>query len=239
MKNKGVLDKNYADERVKRPELVFRYKTRALIVKNKILKHYKKKNQLEVMSFGAAEGLTLVELDKLINGNSFTGVEFSQDLINKAPILPNNIKLIKGDVTKLNNKIKSQKFDVVIALALLEHLKNPKKAIVEAESILKKGGLFIATSPSPFWDSVSTKFGLLRDDQHEYDMTKKQFKKFIKNSGLSFVEFDRFMWSPVSFLPYLKVKLNPKLGLKIDAIVNKLKIFNMLYVNQIFIAKKN
>ena len=51
-------------------------------------------------------------------------------------------------------------------------------------------------------------------------------------------EFGKFMWAPISFLPYLGVRVSPGMSLKIDALVGKLKIFNFLFVNQFVIGRK-
>ncbi len=236
--SKGVLDKKYAIERLKKPELNFRFRVRATFVKNAIKKYLKKTENLEILDFGAAEGLTMLEMSKLLPGSNLIGIEYSQELINQAPELPENIKLMQGDVTDLENILKNSQFDAVSALAILEHLKNPEKALKEAFEALKPGGLFIASSPSPFWDHISTKLGLLKDEQHEVDMTKKLMIQIAKDAGFEVMKFTRFMWSPISFLPYLKIRVSPKFSLTVDNIVSKLFIFNWLFVNQAIIARK-
>ena len=123
-----------------------------------------------------------------------------------------------------NTGFPSENFDVVSALALLEHLKNPLLAIQEAYKTLKPGGLFIASSPNQFWDHISTKLGLLKNEQHEVDMNKKIMIKLVIDAGFEVVGFKRFMWSPISFLPYLKIKVPPVLSLKIDSFISNLFI---------------
>jgi 2-polyprenyl-3-methyl-5-hydroxy-6-metoxy-1,4-benzoquinol methylase len=238
MENKGVLDKQYAIERLKKPELNYRFKTRARFVKNTIQKHLGTASNLNILDFGAAEGLTMIEMHNLIPESSFLGIEYSEELIGLAPTLPSNIRLIKGDVTNLSTDIVNNRYDVVCALALLEHLKNPLEALQEANKVLKSGGLFIASSPNPFWDHVSSKLGLLRDEQHEVDMNKKLMLDLVKDAGMELIAFKRFMWAPVSFLPYLKIKVSPSFSLKIDDIASKLFVFNWLFVNQAIIARK-
>src|SRR3972149_2002436 len=115
-KSKGVLDKKYAIERLQKPELKFRYKVRAAFVKNAVKKYLKKTYGLHVLDFGAAEGLTMLEMDRLLPESAFTGIEYSEELINQAPSLPENIKLVRGDVTNIENREINNNYDVVSAL---------------------------------------------------------------------------------------------------------------------------
>jgi 2-polyprenyl-3-methyl-5-hydroxy-6-metoxy-1,4-benzoquinol methylase len=238
MSNRPVLDSQYAIERLTKPELKFRYKVRALFVSKIVRKYFKRTNQLRFLDFGAAEGLTLLEMHHLFPESSFDGIEYSLELIKRAPVLPENIRLIEGDVTSLPAEVNNKKYDIVCALALLEHLKNPLEAIKQAKAVLNTGGLFIASSPNPFWDHISTHLGLLRADQHETDMTRKIMINMILSADMEIVAYKKFMWSPVSFLPYLRIKVNPAVSLKIDNFISKLLIFNWLFVNQAIIARK-
>ena len=236
--SKGVLDERYASERLRKPELIFRYKTRARLVYNCVKKYTGRVSGISLLDFGAAEGLTLLELNNLLNDSNLIGVEFSKELLMKAPVMPANVELKEGDVTSLPADIPDESFDIVCALALLEHLPQPVRAIKEAKNKLKTGGIFVATSPSPFWDNVSTKLGLLREDQHETDMNRRLMKQMIRDAGMEVITFDRFMFTPVAFLPYLKLKISPSFSLSVDKIVSRLKIFNWLFVNQVIIGRK-
>jgi SAM-dependent methyltransferase len=55
-----------------------------------------------------------------------------------------------GDICSKNSQIPDNTFDAVFLLEVIEHVYEPKKAIEEIRRILKKGGLFIATSPYNF-----------------------------------------------------------------------------------------
>lgn len=177
---KGILDHEYSADRKKKPELKFRLSVRAAIVADAVAKYLSNTKNLRVLDFGAAEGRTLIELNNLLPGNEFIGIEYSQELISSAPALPENITLVHGDVTKLPNRFTSASFDIVSALAILEHLEAPLKAVQEAYRVLKPGALFIATCPIPGWDHISTKLGLLkggspcnRNGQTAYDQNHK------------------------------------------------------------------
>ncbi|MFH1319795.1 MAG: class I SAM-dependent methyltransferase [Bacteroidota bacterium] len=236
--SKGVLSHTYADDRNKKVEIIFRYKVRARMVADIINSYFHNSKNLNILDFGSAEGLTLLELNVLIPNANYIGIEYGKDLINSAPDLPENIHLQQGDVTNLSTEVKEKSYDIVTALAVLEHLKNPLNAVMEAESILKPGGLFIASCPNPFWEELSTHLGLLKNDHHEVQINKKIITEIIQKAGLKLLKYQRFMWSPISIIPYFKIPLSPSLSLKIDKIVEKIRIFNWLFVNQHIIAQK-
>jgi len=233
----GVLNGNYAVER-KQLALIFRYKTRALIVANAIKHYLDRIHSLTVLDFGSADGRALKELDNHIPIHFALGVEFSGDLIASISELPDTITIIKGDITSLPEKATLNTYDVVSALAVLEHVENPLKAVQEAKRVLRPGGLFVATAPNPFWDRVSSRLGLLKKEQHQMFLGRKELIQLIMNAGMEYVAFDRFMWAPVSVLPYLNIPVSPKLSLSIDTILRRIKIMDWLFVNQCIIARK-
>ena len=235
----GVMATIYADERKKKKELIFRYKTRAQIIANNVETYLPETANLKFLDFGSADGLTLLHLDTLISKSAtFQGIEYSDELLGAQVTLPENINILKGDVTNLPEQLANESFDTVSALALLEHLPDPGACVKQAANKLRSGGIFIATCPNPFWDTVATKLGLLRGGHHESDLNKETFQQIVEGAGLNFISYQPFMWAPVSFLPYLGIPVCPMTSLKIDAFIRKLWIFNWLFVNQCIVAQK-
>lgn len=236
---KGVLDRQYSRERFNRPEYVFRYKTRSLLVDYAVSKFLQTSASPRLLDFGAADGLNLLELNNILAGEwTLSGIEYSTKLVAEAPELPSNISLYKGDITQPLEGQEWGRCDVVSALAVLEHLTNPVDAVKNAAVMLKSGGIFVATSPVPFWDELSTRLGLLKGDQHECHMDREAIINCLHAAGFKIEEFCKFMWAPISFLPYLGVRISPAMSLKVDAFVRKIKIFNFLFVNQYVIGRK-
>ncbi len=58
--SKRVLDESYALGRAKRPEFIFRYKSRALIAHWAVQKYGTQQGPQVIVDYGCAEGLTLV-----------------------------------------------------------------------------------------------------------------------------------------------------------------------------------
>lgn len=236
----GVLNQDYARQRLNKKYLDFRYKLRARVAAF-IIGQHNNNESFQLVDFGAAEGLALLEIHNILRRGHYVGVEFSQELIDSAPELPQNIKLIQGDVSNLNN-FSNNSANFITALAVLEHLHDPVKAFKEAERILKPGGIFIATSPVPLWDKIVDKIKLGQqfsgEESHLCDMNKRQFQHLSLKANLSPLGYFKFMFAPVGFLPYLKIKPNIKLALTLDRALNRLVFLDWLFVNQCFIAKK-
>ena len=237
--SRGILDKTYAEDRQKKPQLVFRYKVRARIVANAAKRYLATSKPLYVLDFGSAEGLTLLELSSLLPFGTYIGVEYSGELLKCIPELLPNIRIIKGDVTDLPEGIKGESYDIVSALALLEHLSHPLKAVQEAASVLRPGGIFIATCPNPFWDTVSAHLGLLQGEHHETEMNRERMIYVVEKAGMEVLAYELFMWAPIGVLPYMKLPIPPLFSLTLDRIIRSVKIFDWLFVNQCIIARKH
>lgn len=240
----GILDSKYAEERQKKKYLEFRYKERALVAAWMVrlfLPSYKQIANFQILDLGAAEGLALLEMSRKLKHGFYLGLEYDQSLIDIAPKMPANVVLRKGDANRLID-IEDNSIDVVSALAILEHLGNIELAIKEIKRVLKPGGILIATSPIDFWDKLSDKLGPKNHfggDHHVFEVNKKSFTNLMAKEKLDFIYFHKFMWAPVGFLPYLKVSISPSLAWFLDRFFWKIKIFNFLFVNQCFVARKN
>lgn len=235
---KGVLGEVYSESRRSGRHAAYRYDVRARVLSDAIARHLGTSISLRVLDLGAADGLTLLRVSSVLPHGSYIGVEYSEELIRAARDLPPNIRLVKGDVTELPEEIKAIPFDVISALAVLEHLGDPLKALVEASSVLRPGGLFVGTAPHPFWDEVATRLGLLKGIDHVTELSKHRIVSLIEEAGMHVLDFERFMWAPVGALPYLGLPVSAGLTLAVDRFIRRLEIFNWLFVNQCIIARK-
>ncbi len=235
--SKGALDAQYASLRQKKGSLRFRLHVRAAMVVHTIRTHAPQA-PVRLLDLGCAEGRTLRAISGRLPLCKCVGVEYSSELLETAGALPDHITLMQGDATCLPRAIEASSFDVVSALALLEHLKEPEKAVREAYKVLKPGGFLVASSPVPAWDHVSHKLGLLKEDHHEVDMTKAKMQALLCNGGFERLAYRKFMWAPIAFLPYLRIPVSPSFSVQADLWIEKLKLFNALFVNQVVVGGK-
>jgi SAM-dependent methyltransferase len=236
-----VLGGRYAEERLRRPAHRFRFRARALAAAHAVRESGGSRaleTPLRVLDLGCAEGSTLLELGRLLPVAEGVGVEASTELIEAALPLPEGVRLVSGDVTDLRAVLGPEPFDLVTALAVLEHLPRPALAVREAARVLRPGGLFVATCPEPAWDAVSTRLGLLDEGQHESDMRRARLEAAVLDAGLELISYRRFMLAPTGALPYLRVPLSPALSWTIDRAVGAVRLFDWLFVNQRVVGRR-
>ena len=95
---------------------------------------------------------------------------------------------VKCDARKL--PFREGVFDTVIMSEVLEHLKEPQKAIMEAYRVLKGGGVYIATTPrtSLRWSLIEAVWTKLRRENLEIEHTAFTYHKiryFLRKVGFS------------------------------------------------------
>ncbi len=120
-----------------------------------------------------------------------------------------NLNLYNMDVTRKKLPFRASEFDVVTMLAAFEHIDQSKLKFVLSETlrVLKKGGLLIVTTPSPWSDKLlhqMAKAGLISSEEiheHKTHHTRSIIEKMIIESGYGtkniksgFFEFGFNMW---------------------------------------------
>ena len=235
---KGVMTKKYSYDRKSKKHLIYRYKSRAYETYKAFRKFSHIINAPSILDFGSADGFTLAETHFLLGAKSSLGVEYSKELINSSRDLPQGCSVIQGDVTKSIDEIAPKSFDLVTALAILEHLDEPIELFRQAYNNLKPGGLLVATCPSPFWDKISGKLNLHEDEFHAFDFNQETFSSLAVEAGFEPLQYRKFMNAPLGFAPYLNIPMNPAFSHLCDKIIGTFFIFNWIFVNQIFVARK-
>lgn len=102
------------------------------------------------------EGKTLLELGSSLGyfsrifkdrGFSVTGSDISNYIVTKANTIQKDVNFLRIDIEK-DIKL-DKKFDFIVAFEVLEHLKNPEKALLNIKKLLKKKGTLIFSTPFP------------------------------------------------------------------------------------------
>ena len=234
----GIPDKSYVEDLQRKLPFIFRHKVRARVVANAAGKYLEKSGPFRILDLGSADGSTLLEMRFLLPGGTYLGIEYSEELLRFVPELPPDTRIIRGDATNLEQTVKNGSYDIVSALALLEHLPDPFLPVREASGALRPGGIFVATCPNPWWDAVAKRLGMPHTEYHITVMRRDLMTDIVKKAGMELLCYERFMWSPVAFLPYLKIPVSPSVSLAFDRIIRGMKIFDKLFINQCIVARK-
>jgi ubiquinone/menaquinone biosynthesis C-methylase UbiE len=185
------------------------------------IKNHKSEFKL-LLDIGTAEGKMLEYLAKEFPQARLLGLEKERGYIEeKEP----NLAILQGKGEEL--PFKSNYFDVVISTAVIEHLKRPKEMIKEVFRILKNQGIFVLTTPDPFWEKLASSLGHLGKDIHEHTFNLKELQNMLCSCGFKILEAQKFMLSPVGF-PF---------EIKIEEFLKKNKL-SLLLANQIVVAQK-
>jgi SAM-dependent methyltransferase len=97
----------------------------------------------------------------------------------------------------------SDRFDLVCAFEVLEHLDEPLVELGRIASLLEPGGRFVATTPYPFRRAIDS------DETHLHVLHPKNWERLCVRSG-----FRSVTTRPMSFIPALwnvDARLNPVL----------------------------
>lgn len=158
-------------EKLYRFEQFYWWHTGRRFIIDSFLGKFLKTKKDKILEIGCGTGGNIKILKKY--GRFVVGLDVSEKALdfcrNK-----NFDKLILGDIeyTNLNNNF----FDIVLALDVLEHIENDKKAIQNIYRILKQGGVFLITVPSYqfLWS--------------EHDIALNHFRRYSFNKFLNKVE---------------------------------------------------
>ena len=130
----------------------------------------------KILEIGCGEGLML---RGLYDQNEIHQVDISPSLIKKAQIYNPNAKV--GDALDL--PYEDNRFDVVLLVAVLEHLPEPEVALAEAHRCLKAGGKLLILLPN----DISMSLGRLlllkwppRYPGHLSFITPKRMRKLLQ-----------------------------------------------------------
>lgn len=218
----GAMTKKYHLERKTRLAPRYRLKRRTYEVIEAIKKHHPS-NIEAILDIGTADGLMLSKIKKEFPSTECIGLEYSKELIKICK--DKNIKIVQGNAQ--NMPFENNSFDIAVATALIEHVSQPMKMLKETHRILKPGGIFIATTPDPFFDKIAELIGHIEKEIHQETFTMKKLKKYLEKVNFQILKTKRFMISPIGF-PF---------ELKIEKIIRFLKL-DFTLLNQLIVGRK-
>ena len=171
------------------------------------------KNNLEYLEIGPGHGLFLkYALDELDNkDNSFkvvdispTSIEITKNIISQIKSSNKNLDFVIADIYDYNAL---NKFDLIVAGELIEHLDNPVKFLLKLKKLLKPDGKIFLT----------TCVNCPTNDHVVYFKNTETIKKMIKLCGLKILE-EKIL--PVEKLSVKEIK-EKKITINYSAIIQR------------------
>jgi 2-polyprenyl-3-methyl-5-hydroxy-6-metoxy-1,4-benzoquinol methylase len=144
-------------------------------------------------------GCNTAEITRLLNPSQFyTGIDSRRDVIERLRETKKRYQFYIHNLDEDTLEL-DRKFDTVLMVAVIEHLKKPDNIVRQIPGLLNPGGHFVITTPSHHGDQihqVGARLGLFSPEamkNHEHIYTPQEMKKFLSNYGLTVIHFHRFL----------------------------------------------
>jgi SAM-dependent methyltransferase len=92
-----------------------------------------------------------------------------------------------------------QRFDTILLVAIIEHLKHPDRLVAQLPHYLKPAGRVVMTTPSPFGDKIhraGARLGLFSKEaveEHETIFSHQRMVELLQPAGLVIEHYQRFL----------------------------------------------
>ena len=171
----------------------------------KLLGNLRGKKVLEIGCGGAQCGIAMAKQGAYVTGIDISEkqLEFARNLAKKNNV---NVKFYQGDIVSLK-QIKSNTQDFVFTAWALHYVGDLEKCFKEVYRVLKKGGIFVLSTPHPFYDTVNSK-------------TLKIIRSYFKNGKHTEVYSDKtktFVFFDHTFADITNAIVNA--GLQIEKVI--------------------
>lgn len=186
---------------------------------NKIFKKVLKSihdQKISVLDIGGGSGWLLNQIKKIEKRVLYTQV-VDLDPAAESIARENGHEFYLGNI---NNYKTEKKFDLILMLNILEHIKDPEDVLIKLKALLKPHGKILIKTPN--WDSLDSKmfrssyWGGLHAPRHWVIFCKKSLLKIVKEVGLNLESF-----SYTQGAPFWSVSLVSMLGKKRIIKLNK------------------
>ena len=188
---------------------------------------YKNKKIIEC---GCADGYFIQQILNFNKNNNIDicGCDISEKLLKIANDKNKDINFFLHDI---NNSKLQNKYDIIISSEVIEHCKNPKKALEHLCNSLNKEGYLILSTPNKKWEGLvkfASKIKIRPFQGYENFLTYNDIKEILIKNNFKILRFKGIHLYPFQF------GFN-KLHENLD---NRTKFLNKFKINFAFLAQK-
>lgn len=145
-----------------------------------------------VLDFGCGIG----PVANLVDPDRYLGVDVDGESLRIARSLHPTHSFVTPDEFMARS---SETFDVVVALAVIEHLEDPEGWLVAMKDHLESGGVICATTPHPSFrwlHETGAWLGLCSREaaeEHNEFFDRPKLERFARSAGLEVTRYERFL----------------------------------------------
>ena len=142
------------------------------------------------LDIGCAMGVLLEEAQK--GGYRAQGVDISKDAV--AYCRKKHLDVLEGTVVSVGKKLRENSFDVVTAFEIIEHERDPLGMMRRVHSLLKDGGIAVATTPNhdSFWRKIMGKWWVgYRHPEHVTFWDPRSLTYLMNKAGFDRIDIRR------------------------------------------------
>jgi 2-polyprenyl-3-methyl-5-hydroxy-6-metoxy-1,4-benzoquinol methylase len=155
---------------------------------NNIIKYFNiDLNNKNILDFGTGSGETSIHILKNYNINSITAIDYSINRMKKLQKYVNKFNNLQCMVMDVNYFVEDSnnynKYDIIFAFEIIEHLENPKYIISKLKNFLKNDGKIIGTIPLQNKPNAVHLSAFKSIDEIEKNLSVKVTDKFILRFG--------------------------------------------------------
>lgn len=138
--------------------------------------------------------------NKIRENTSYTGIDVEPEIISFNRSNFPHYAFYHQNLDQETLPFPPDSFDLVIMLAVIEHLKNPVHVLTEVRRMLSNDGVIIASTPHPRGELImemGSKVKIFSQDKHSHQplLDYKKIEEITKESGLKITEFKPFLFS--------------------------------------------
>ena len=146
-----------------------------------------------VLDYGCGVG----ELARYVEAERYVGVDVDPESVKEASVRYPEHQFFVGKAFDSGPQVAG--FDVIVALALIEHIDNPAKWMEEMTLLLAPSGKLVLTTPHPsfrFIHDLGAKIGIFSreaSEEHKELIDRNAMVRIAHEGGVRLIEYRRFL----------------------------------------------